>query len=69
MTKKTAMWLMIAGAGVSLWDAFSGGSLYGPGRPLASLKWKVWTTASGANYYVSISDLVAVAGAVIYFSK
>lgn len=63
MTKRTATWLLVGGALVSLYDAMSGNSLYGAGKPLESLRWKVMTTEDGVNYYVSISDVAAVVGA------
>jgi hypothetical protein len=69
MTKKTGLYLLIGGAAVSLYDAFSGGSLYGAGKPLEKFRWKVYTTAAGNNYYVSISDVAAVVGAFVYFTK
>lgn len=67
MNKKTALWLMIGGAAVSLYDMVSDGALYGTGKPLEKFRWKVYTSASGKNFYVSISDAAALAGAVLYF--
>ena len=68
MSKKTGLWMMLGGAALSLYDAIAGGNpLYGPGKPLESLRWKIYTTGSGKNYYVSISDIAIVAGAWIYF--
>lgn len=67
MTKKTASILLLGGLAVSLYDAFTNNSLYGPGKPLANMRWKIYTTASGTNWYVSISDLAAIAGAFFYF--
>lgn len=67
MTKKTALWLLIGGAAISVWDMMSDNSLYGPGKPLEALRWKVHTTADGKNWYVSASDAVAVTGAIFYF--
>lgn len=67
MSKQTALWLMLGGAAVSLWELASPGAVYGTDKPLASMRWKVHTTADGKNYYVSISDAVAVAGAYFYF--
>jgi hypothetical protein len=69
MTKKTGLWLMVGGAALSLYDAISKGALYGPGKPLENMKWKIYTSSSGENYYLSISDIAAIAGAFIYFSK
>lgn len=69
MTKKTALYLMLAGAAASVYDLVSDGGLYGPGKPLEKMRWKVYTTADGKNWYVSISDAAAVIGAGIYFSK
>lgn len=69
MSKKTATYLLIGGALVSLYDAMSGGSLYGAGKPLEKLRWKIYTTASGTNYYLSISDAAALTGAAILLFK
>lgn len=70
MTKKTGLYLMLAGAAVSLYDLMgTGNPVYGSGKPLASMRWKVYTTTTAPvkDYYVSISDIAAVAGAYLYF--
>lgn len=69
MSTKTATYLLIGGSLVSLYDAMSGNSLYGAGKPLAGLRWKVYTTGSGVNYYISISDVAALAGAAMLLMK
>lgn len=69
MSKKTGMYLLIGGTLVSLYDVMTGNSLYGTGKPLAGLRWKIYTTAAGTNYYVSISDAAALAGAAILLFK
>lgn len=68
MTKKTALILMLGGAAVSLYDALGEGNpVYGPGKPLEALRWKIHTSSDGKNYYVSISDIAIVVGAWFYF--
>ncbi len=73
MTKQTALWLMIGGALASLYDfstatvAGGGGDLYGVGKPLEKMRWKVYTDSAAKSYYVSASDAVAVTGAFFYF--
>ena len=80
MSKKVALWLMVGGAAVSLYDAMAKGKndeanpLYGPGKPLESFRWKVYTseasgTAPEKNYYISVSDIAAIVGASFYFAK
>ena len=70
MTKKTGLWLMVIGATASLYDAVAAGNpLYGPGKPLESLRWKIYTSSGGKNYYVSVTDLAIIAGAWIYFGR
>jgi hypothetical protein len=69
MNKNVAFWLMIGGIAVSAYDLLTDGSLYGSGKPLESLRWKVYTTQSGKNWYVSVSDLAAITGAFFYFRK
>jgi hypothetical protein len=69
MSKKTALMLLVGGAAVSIYDAVTQGSLYGPGKPLEKLKFKIYTTDAGVNYYVSISDIAAITGAIFYFTK
>lgn len=69
MNKKTALYLMIGGIAVSAYDAFTQNSLYGAGKPLEKMRWKVYTTSTGENWYVSISDLAALAGGFFYFRK
>lgn len=70
MSKKTGLYLMLAGVALSVYDLASGGGLYGTGKPAEKLRWKVYTSGTGAtakDWYVSASDLAAIAGAVIYF--
>lgn len=74
MTKQTALWLMIGGAALSVYDmatteaGASGGALYGAGKPLESLRWKVYTNdTTKKSYYLSISDAAALTGAFLYF--
>lgn len=69
MNKKTALWLMIGGIAVSAYDAFTNNSLYGAGKTLESLRWKVYTSSDGKNWYLSVSDIAAIAGAFLYFKK
>lgn len=69
MSKKTALYVMLGGIAVSAYDAITNNSLYGAGKPLESFRWKVHTTSDGKNWYVSISDIAAVAGAIFYFKK
>jgi hypothetical protein len=68
MTKKTALWLMIAGAAVSVYDMSSGGKVYGPGAPLEKMKVKVITQAGppAKDWYLTVSDAAAVVGAYFY---
>lgn len=63
MSKSVAFWLLVGGAVVSIWDVMTNQSLYGPGKPLAGLRWKIWTSATGTNYYLSISDAAVIVGA------
>ena len=68
MNKKTALYLMLGCAAVSLYDLMGEGNpVYGEGKPLKDLRWKVYTTATGTNWYVSITDIGAAAGAFFYF--
>lgn len=67
MNKKTALWLLYGGLAVSIYDMVTDNSLYGPGKALESLRFKVHTTAEGKNWYVSVSDAAALAGAFFYF--
>jgi hypothetical protein len=67
MTKKTGLWLLIGGAAVSIYDMVSGGALYGPGKPLEKLRWKIYTSSDGKNWYLSVSDVAAIVGAIVYF--
>ena len=69
MSKKMALYLMLGGAAVSVYDMVTENSLYGAGKPLEKMRWKVYTTAAGKNWYVSISDAAAIAGAALYFTK
>lgn len=73
MSKSVAFWMMTVGALASAYDlgttpsGGSGGALYGPGKPLEKMRWKIYTTAGGTNIYASVSDVAAVAGAFFYF--
>lgn len=69
MNKKTGLYLMIGGAALSIYDYVSDGALYGTGKPLASMKWKIYTTSSTPpkDWFLSISDIAALAGAFLYF--
>lgn len=67
MNKQMALALMLGGAALSVYDMVSDGALYGAGKPLESLRWKVHTAADGKNWYVSASDIAAVTGAFFYF--
>lgn len=83
MNKNTALWMMIIGAGLSVYDIATtpsggtAGDLYGTGKPLASARWKVYTKPAttvapvtpAKDYYISISDAVAGVGAWFYFFK
>lgn len=66
MSKKTGLWLMIGGAAVSVADVVTKGKIYGAGAPLEKMNWKVYSTTT-KDWYVNISDVVAVVGAFIYF--
>lgn len=66
MSKKTGLYLMLAGAALSAWELASPGAVYGAGKPLASMRWKVYQSGD-KSVYVSISDVAAVAGAFLYF--
>lgn len=74
MNKNTALWVMLGGAGLSVYDMVttekgqSGGNLYGPGKPLENLRFQIWENdAKTKQYYVSVSDAAAVLGAWFYF--
>lgn len=73
MNKNTALWLMLGGAALSVYDLVTtpangtGGALYGAGKPLENMRWKVHTTAEGKNWYLSVTDGAALAGAFFYF--
>lgn len=67
MSKQVALWIMLGGAAVSLYDLMSDNGVYGVGKPLAAARWKVYTDASQKNWYISASDLAALAGAYFYF--
>lgn len=70
MNKKTALYLMIAGAGLSLYDMMgTGNPLYGADKPLEKMRVKVYTSTATPpkDWYVSISDAMAIAGAIFYF--
>lgn len=66
MSKKMGLYLMLGGAAVSAMELFKEGSVYGAGKPLASMRWKVFQNGD-KSVYVSISDIAALAGAFIYF--
>lgn len=73
MNKQIALYVMLGGVALSLYDAMADGNpLYGVGKPLESMRWKVYTTkptdgTQPKDYYVSISDIAALAGAYFYF--
>ena len=80
MNKNTAMWVGLIAAGASAYDLMTtpaggtAGDLYGPGKPLESMRWKVYTrpatttpAAPAKDYYVSITDAVALVAAFYYF--
>lgn len=80
MNKQTAFWMMVIGAAMSVYDIATtpnggiGGDLYGTGKPLESLRVKVYTrpatttpAAPAKDYYASVSDAAAVIGAFLYF--
>lgn len=68
MTKKTALWLMIGGAAVSIYDFVQDGALYGPGKPLEKLKIKIYeqTGPPVKVWHLSVSDAAAIIGAWFY---
>ena len=81
MNKSTALWVMLIGAGLSAYDLMTtptggtAGDLYGADKPLASLRWKVYTRPAtttapvtpAKDYYLSASDAAAIVGAYFYF--
>lgn len=80
MNKQTAFWMMVLGAGASIYDIATtpaggtAGDLYGPGKMLESFRAKVYTrpattapAAPAKDYYISASDAAAVIGAYFYF--
>jgi len=81
MNKSTALWVMLIGAGLSAYDMMTtkegatAGDLYGPDKPLASLRFKVYTRPAtttapvtpAKDFYVSASDAAAIIGAYFYF--
>lgn len=73
MTKNTALWMLVGGALLSGYDMLTteknqtGGALYGPGKPLEKLRFEVYKTEAGKQYFVSVSDAAAVIGAYFYF--
>lgn len=80
MNKQTALWVMVIGAALSAYDytttpdGGTGGALYGVGKPLESMRWSVYTKAAttapaapAKDYYISVSDVAALAGAFFYF--
>lgn len=66
MNKKTALYMMLAGAAISAYDLATG-KVYGPGAPLEKLQVKVYTDSTGKNWYVKASDALAIVGAYLYF--
>lgn len=80
-TKNSGFWMMVLGGGASLYDLMTtkegavAGDLYGPGKPLESFRFKVYTKPAtttapitpAKDYYVSISDAAAIFGAYLYF--
>ena len=86
MSKNTALWLMLGGVALSAYDIMTtpvggvAGDLYGAGKPLEKLRFKVYTkdavVAAGTtpaspakDYYVSASDAAAMVGAYFYFVR
>ena len=73
MTKNNALWLMLGGAGLSVYDMLTtekgaiGGNLYGPGKPLEKLRFEIYKTDQGKQYFLSVSDAAAIVGAWFYF--
>jgi hypothetical protein len=73
MNKNTALWVLLGGAGLSVYDMVTtkpganGGNLYGPGKPLENLRFEIYKTDAGKQYYMSVSDAAAVIGAWFYF--
>lgn len=70
MNKKTALWIMGIGAALSLYDMMASDSpLYGAGKPLEKMRWKVYTSDGPPkkDWYLSITDAAAIVGAVLYF--
>lgn len=74
MNKQTALWLMIGGAALSVYDmattepGATGGKLYGADGPLKSLRWEVYKNeTTKKSYYLSVSDGAAIVGAFMYF--
>jgi hypothetical protein len=67
MSKQVALWLMLGGAAISVYDLVADGAMYGAGKPLEKARWKVYTTSDNKNWYVSASDLAALTGAFFYF--
>jgi hypothetical protein len=81
MNKSTALYVMLIGAALSAYDIMTtkegaaAGDLYGAGKPLESLRVKVYTKPAttvapvmpAKDYYVSASDAAAVIGAYFYF--
>jgi hypothetical protein len=66
MSKKMGLYLMIAGAAVSALELSKPGTVYGAGKPLESMRWKVYQSGD-KTLYVSVSDIAALAGAFFYF--
>lgn len=73
MSKNTAFWVMVVGAGASIYDlmtteaGMTGGALYGVGKPLEKARIEAYKTAAGKQYYASATDAMAVVGAYFYF--
>lgn len=73
MTKNTALWLMLGGAALSVYDMVTtekgaiGGNLYGTDKPLEKLRFEIYKTDAGKQYFMSVTDAAAVVGAYFYF--
>lgn len=81
MNKNTIFWVMLISAGLSAYDLMTtkdgatAGDLYGPDKPLASLRFKVYTRPAtttapvtpAKDFYVSATDAAAILAAYFYF--
>jgi hypothetical protein len=65
MSKQMAFYILLAGAAINAWDGMSNGSLYGVGKPLNSMQWKLGTAADAMT--IRIGDAAVIAGALFYF--